>query len=217
MHSRLCDHSVARSCCSYRSMYRDLCPLLGVDPSTARRVAKAVAAAAAAAEDAGGGALDSFGSSDDDQDEDSSTDGSTAARQMSRTAVRAAGQPATSGLGAADDFAELLETTVHELRHAPLQREHAAQLLGAFLAELAPPRERACAASSLATVAWALSHTRHKRRFVKARSEQLLRIAALAGDRYVPRHAAPAIPPPNAIFRCVLPYACQCQALSRAT
>ena len=48
----------------------------------------------------------------------------------------------------------------------------------------APPY--GCSAASLATMAWALSHTKHKRKFVEAHREALLRLAVECEGRCVP-------------------------------
>ena len=42
-----------------------------------------------------------------------------------------------------------------------------------------------CSASSLATMAWSLSHTKHKRKFVEANRDSLLRLAAECKGRQV--------------------------------
>ncbi len=55
-----------------------------------------------------------------------------------------------------------------------------------FLAELRPTAAAGgCSASSLASMAWALSHTKHKKRFVEARRAALLELASECDGRWV--------------------------------
>jgi len=93
---------------------------------------------------------------------------------------------------------------VRELRYAPLDREQATQCLNSFIWELkASPRDEgsssnftsraiegtlradACSAGSVASLAWALSFTKHKRKFVAANAPALLALASVADRRCV--------------------------------
>ncbi|KAG1681173.1 hypothetical protein FOA52_015616 [Chlamydomonas sp. UWO 241] len=156
---------------SAASVARDLCPLLGIVPSSSAVAAAAAAAAAAAGYDS---PSSSATSSLDSLDEMVAVGGVAVAGD-------GGGGSRLDDVSCADDVAALLQSMVRELRYAPIDREYAQSALDDFLREAAAG---GCNAASLATMAWALSHTKHKRKFVDARREQLLVLAGEAGARW---------------------------------
>lgn len=88
---------------------------------------------------------------------------------------------------------------MRELRYAPLDRHIAAQMLNSFVTEMAAgpaegdaastsgsgaPPAYACSAASIASLIWALSFTKHKRKFVGANRGSLLAVARAADARW---------------------------------
>ncbi|GAX74914.1 hypothetical protein CEUSTIGMA_g2360.t1 [Chlamydomonas eustigma] len=176
---------------SASSIYRDLCPLLGINPLTA----SLPPSMAAASMDSGSV------SSDDSMDEDLAGEervpgGGTTQEPQARDRDRSMplGGQGRAALTSADDYADLMDSTVRELRYAPVDREYSAQILTSFLSELDGadtfmPSDHtstvnSCRASSLSTMAWALSHTKHKRKFVAANESALRQLASECESRW---------------------------------
>jgi len=108
----------------------------------------------------------------------------------------------------ADDYADLICSLVRELRYSPLDREYSTQILNSFNMELAlatpkqddgatggPSNETSgtassgttsypCSTQSIAGLAWALSYTKHKKKFVHANEAALLNLASAAEGRW---------------------------------
>ncbi|GLC35861.1 hypothetical protein PLESTM_000376400 [Pleodorina starrii] len=191
---------------STSALLRNLCPLLGLDPLA---VAEVVRAAAGGSRDDGsdsdtaaaeGPLLSSLEGESDDGEEGLAGSSSGSGGGGHRRSLE---------LSAADDYAELLATTVRELRYAPLDRSYAQHVLSRFVEEMAAaesaaagassdinssgagagpePADSATAAvraSSLAAVAWACGFVKHRKKFVEASRGELRQLSEACGRRW---------------------------------
>ncbi|KAG2437959.1 hypothetical protein HXX76_005574 [Chlamydomonas incerta] len=186
---------------STSALLRNLCPLLGLDPLAVAEVVRSSAGGGAAAATAGAGA-DGDGEgwgglgSEGEEEEGELLGGGGGGT----SAAPGGGQRRTLDLSAADDYAELLATTVRELRYAPLDRSYAQHILGRFLEEMgaavagspsgssspaaAAAAPQAVRAGSVAAVAWACSFAKHRKKFVEASRPQLDALAGACGQRW---------------------------------
>lgn len=129
---------------STASIIRDLCSPLGLDPLLSSEVI--VSPEASMDEEGQPQSYDARGS-------------------------RPLGGQGRAAVSSSDDFADLLEQTVRELKGSPVDREFAQNCLRSFLEELP---SGGCQASSLASMAWALSHCKHKKKLLESSREDLI-------------------------------------------
>ncbi|GIL64840.1 hypothetical protein Vafri_18721, partial [Volvox africanus] len=173
---------------STSALLRNLCPLMGLDPLAVAEVVRAGGGADAYGSDASEAAEQvlSPSSSSDETNEDGG-------EGLTISGATASGHRRSLELSAADDYADLLATTVRELRYAPLDRSYAQHILGRFMEEMAtmpvrtaegPTRrsvDGAVRPSSLAAVAWACSFVKHRKKFVEASRRDLSALAEACG------------------------------------
>ena len=136
---------------STASIIRELCPVLGLDPLLSSQEVSPSPIGSFEEEDSNGEAVKG----------DAVKGGSQSLGGLGR-----GGRP----LSSSDDFADLLEQTVRELKGSPVDRDFATNCLRSFLDELP---SGGCQASSLANMVWALSHSKHKKKLIEASSADL--------------------------------------------
>ncbi|KAF5837793.1 hypothetical protein DUNSADRAFT_3865 [Dunaliella salina] len=127
---------------------------------------------------------------------------------IARLSMRVDSDGNASTVTPADDYADLICSLVRELRYSPLDREYSTQILNSFNMEMAlanpkqgddgsgdPSGETSgtlssgstsypCSTQSIAGLAWALSYTKHKKKFVHANEAALLNLASAAEGRW---------------------------------
>ncbi|GIL98814.1 hypothetical protein Vretimale_4013, partial [Volvox reticuliferus] len=174
---------------STSALLRNLCPLLGLDPLAVAEVVRAGSGGGGGGNDVAE-ATEKVLSPSSSLDEDNEDGG----EGLATSGTTASGQRRSLQLSAADDYADLLATTVRELRYAPLDRSYAQHILGRFVEEMsATPMsaasgpthgsvEGAVRPSSLAAVAWACSFVKHRKKFVEASRRDLSALAAACGQ-----------------------------------